>query len=229
VRGDPLGLRDRALIHTRKPCLVVFRPKRPKGSAALPMPGGGYERVVPDKEGDETTRWLTERAFVAFALFYRLPGGGWGEGPDTPLQDAQRGVRLVRSRAAAIGFSPDRMTIMGFSAGGHVVARLTTRFAAKAYGRVDASDELSARPKLLALIYPVITLDPTFLLHAADDRSVPVENTLIMFSALKAQATPTEMHVFEECGHGIGLRFVQNMPVAIWPGLFETPARRHGV
>lgn len=264
-RGDPKGLRDRALIHTRKPTLVVFRPKTPNGAAVMLIPGGGYERVVLDKEGYETARWLADRGYTCFVLFYRLPGDGWAAGPDAPLQDAQRGLRLVRSRAAAMGFSSDRVAIMGFSAGGHVAASLTTRFAARVYERIDAADDLSARPSLSALIYPVITMDPAsmhggsrkqllgvnptpeqialysperqigpdlppvFLLHAADDKAVPVENSLMMFSALKARPIPTEMHIFEEGGHGFGLRFVTGKPVAAWPGLFETFAKRHGV
>jgi acetyl esterase/lipase len=264
-RGDAKGLRDRALTHTRNPTLVVFRPKTPNGAAVMLMPGGGYERVVLDKEGYETARWLNARGYTCFVLFYRLPGDGWASGPDVSLQDAQRGLRLVRSRAAAMGFSPDRISIMGFSAGGHVAASLTTRFSAKVYDRVDAADDLSAKPNLSALIYPVITMDPTFmhagsrkqllglaptpeqialyspekqvaadlppvfLLHAADDKTVPVENTLAMFAALKAKAVPTEMHVFEEGGHGFGLRFTKDKPVAAWPGLFEAFARRHGL
>jgi len=264
-RGDPKGLRDRALTHTRKPTLVVFRPKTPNGAAVMLMPGGGYERVVLDKEGYETARWLNERGYTCFVLFYRLPGDGWAAGPDAPLQDAQRGLRLIRSRAAAMGFSPDRISIMGFSAGGHVAASLTTRFSAKVYDRIDAADDLSAKPNLSALIYPVITMDPTymhagsrkqllgptptpeqialyspekqvgadappvFLLHAADDPAVPVRNTLEMFVALKVKAIPTEMHVFEEGGHGFGLRFTKDKPVAAWPGLFETFAKRHGL
>ncbi len=264
-RGDPGGLRDRALIHIRKPILVVFRPRTPNGAAVMLIPGGGYKRVVLDKEGYESARWLADRGYTCFVLLYRLPGDGWSAGPDTPLQDAQRGLRLVRSRAAAMGLKPDRLAIMGFSAGGHVAASLTTRFAAKVYERIDAADDLSARPDLSALIYPVITMDPAsmhggsrkqllgsnptteqivlyspekqvsadlppvFLLHAADDKSVPVENALLMFSALRAKAIPTEMHIFDEGGHGFGLRFVTGKPVAAWPGLFETFARRHGL
>lgn len=264
-RGDPKGLRDRALNHTRKPTLVVLRPRTPNGAAVMLAPGGGYERVVLDKEGYETARWLAERGYTCFVLLYRMPGDGWAAGPDAPLQDAQRGLRLVRSRAAAMGFSPDRVAIMGFSAGGHVAASLTTRFAARVYDRIDAADDLSARPDLSALIYPVITMDPgsmhggsrkqllgasptpeqialysperqigpdlppVFLLHAADDKAVLVENSLMMFSALKARAVPTEMHIFEEGGHGFGLRFVNGKPVAAWPGLFETFAKRHGL
>lgn len=264
-RGDPKGLRDRAQIHTRVPKLVVFRPKTPNGAAVMLIPGGGYERVVLDKEGYETARWLAARGYTCFVLFYRLPGDGWAAGGDAPLQDAQRAIRVIRARAGAMAFSAERVAVMGFSAGGHLAANLTTRFDVATYALGDAADSLSAKPDLSALVYPVITLDPpfahggsrrqllaqsdspervlalspekqvreglspVFLLHAADDKSVPVENTLMMFSALKAKGAPLEMHVFEEGGHGFGLRFVSGKPVAAWPGLFETFARRHGL
>jgi hypothetical protein len=142
------GLRDRATTHTRKPTLTVFRPGKANGAAVVLMPGGGYERVVSDKEGFETARWLADRGYTCFVLLYRLPGDGWGAGPDAPLQDAQRAVRLARSKAAAMKFDPARVSIMGFSAGGHLAASLTTRFDAKVYDRVDAADDLSARPDL---------------------------------------------------------------------------------
>jgi acetyl esterase/lipase len=262
VAGAP---RDRAVTHTRKPTLTVFRPAKPNGAAVILMPGGGYERVVTDKEGFETSLWLADKGYTCFVLLYRLPGDHWGAGPDAPLQDAQRAVRLVRSRAAAMKFDPARIAIMGFSAGGHLAASLTTRFDAKVYDRVDAADDLSARPNLSGLIYPVISMadgpvhagsrkqllgpspspeqialyspdqgvtghePPVFLLHAADDPAVPVVNSLMMFTALQAKKIPTELHVFEEGGHGFGLRSIANRPVAAWPTLFETFAKRHGI
>lgn len=264
-RGDPKGLRDRAMAHTRKPILVVFRPKTPNGAAVMLIPGGGYQRVVLDKEGYETARWLNERGYTCFVLFYRMPADGWAAGGDAPLQDAQRGIRVVRSKAAEMGFSADRVAIMGFSAGGHLAANLTVRHDAQTYAAIDAADQLPTKPNLSALVYPVISLDPAiahagsrtnlltkdgsaeraltlspdkqvreglspvFLLHAADDTVVPVENALVMFAALKAKKIPTEMHVFEEGGHGFGLRFTTGKPVAAWPGLFETFAKRHGL
>lgn len=264
-RSDGKGPRDRAVTHTRKPTLTVFRPARPNGAAVVLMPGGSYERVVVDKEGFETARWLADRGYTCFVLVYRLPGDGWGAGADAPLQDAQRAVRLVRSRAAAIGFDPARVAIMGFSAGGHLAASLTTRFDAKVYDAVDVADALSARPDLSCLMYPVISLadgpahlgsrkqllgatptpdrialyspdqgvtartPPVFLVHAADDTTVPVANSLMMFTALKAKAVPAEMHVFEEGGHGFGLRAITGKPVAAWPELFVTFAKRRGI
>ena len=264
-RGDPKGLRDRAVTHTRHPTLTVFRPAKPNGAAVILAPGGGYERVVTDKEGFETARWLNGQGYVCFVLLYRLPGDGWGAGPDTPLQDAQRAVRLARSKAKAIGFDPARVAFMGFSAGGHVAGSLATRFDAKVYDPVDAADALSARPDLSCLMYPVVTMvdgpahdgsrkqllgpsptpeqialysaeqnvtdraPPVFLVHAADDKTVPVANSLMMFTALKAKAIPAEMHIFEEGGHGFGLRSIDGKPVAAWPELFETFAKRHGV
>lgn len=264
-RGDPNGVRDRAMAHTRKPVLMVFRPKTSNGAAVMLIPGGGYVRAVLDKEGYEMARWLNQRGYTCFVLFYRMPGDGWTAGADTPLQDAQRGIRLIRSRAAEMGFSPDRVAIMGFSAGGHLAASLTTRFADKTYAPVDAADDLSAKPNLSGLIYPVISMDPSiahagsrkelltadasperaaaisperlvttglspvFQLHAADDKSVPVANSLVMFAALRAKGVPTEMHIFEEGGHSFGLRGTPGKPVAAWPSLFETFAKRHGI
>jgi len=264
-RGDPKGVRDRAMAHTRKPILVVFRPKTPNGAAVMLIPGGGYQRVVLDKEGYEMGRWLSDRGYTCFVLFYRMPADGWAAGGDAPLQDAQRGIRLVRAKAAEMGFSADRVAIMGFSAGGHLAANLTVRYDAQTYATIDAADQLPTKPNLSALIYPVISMDPAiahagsrtslltkdaspdralqlspekqvreglspvFQLHAADDKTVPVENSLVMFAALKAKAVPTELHVFEEGGHGFGVRGTPGKPVAAWPSLFETFAKRHGL
>lgn len=259
------GLRDRAVTHTRKPTLTVFRPAKPNGAAVVLMPGGGYERVVTDKEGFETARWLADHGYTCFVLLYRLPGDGWGAGPDVPLQDAQRGLRLARSKAKAMGFDPARIAIMGFSAGGHLAASLTVRFEAKVYDRIDAADDLSARPDLSCLMYPVISMadgpvhagsrkqllgasptaeqiaayspdqtvtgrePPVILVHAADDGAVPVANTILMFTALRAKKIPAEMHVFEEGGHGFGLRSIAGKTVAAWPDLFVAFAKKHGV
>src|SRR5206468_12130926 len=93
-----------------------------------------------------------------FVLFYRLPAEGWASGPDTPLSDAQRAMRLVRHRAAAYGINPARICALGFSAGGHLCASLMTRFAARLYRPIDQADSLSARPNIAAPVYPVISM-----------------------------------------------------------------------
>lgn len=156
---------DRAVHGVTRPRLAVFRPDRPNGSAVMITPGGGYKWIVVDKEGYEIARWLTARGFTAFVLFYRLPGEGWSSGPDTPLADAQRAIRLIRSRARDFAIDPERVAAMGFSAGGHVCADLGVRFAANVYEPVDAADRLSAKPFCAAPIYPVVSMDPA-IAHA---------------------------------------------------------------
>ncbi|KHL24669.1 dienelactone hydrolase [Croceibacterium mercuriale] len=155
---DP-AIGDRSVQGIAVPRMVVFRPAQPNGAAMLVTPGGGYRLVVVDKEGYELARWMTERGFTVFVLFYRLPGEGWANRADVPLADAQRAMRLIRHRAAEYGIDPERVGAMGFSAGGHVCADLSTRFAHQAYTPVDAADQLSARPCASAPIYPVISMD----------------------------------------------------------------------
>jgi acetyl esterase/lipase len=263
-RPAAAGLRDRYVEHVAVPTLTVLRPARPNGAAMLIIPGGGYIRVVIDKEGFETGRWLNDRGVTAFVLRYRLPADGWTPRGDAPLQDAQRAVRLIRGRAAEFGLDPKRIGVLGFSAGGHLAASLATRHAAAIYARVDAADALSARPDLAVLGYPVILMQPpavhsgsrtqllghspsperltlatpsltvaadtppTLILHAVDDASVPVENATAMFAALRAAKVPAEMHLFQEGGHGFGLRGIAGKPVAAWPDLMLAWANRHG-
>jgi acetyl esterase/lipase len=141
-----------------RPRLNVFRPDHPNGAAVLLCPGGGYHHVVVDKEGYEMAAWLAARGYTAFVLFYRLPGDGWAAGPDVALADAQRAVRLIRQRASEFGLVPERLAIMGFSAGGHLCADLAARFATRTYEAVDRADALSARPYCAAAIYPVVSM-----------------------------------------------------------------------
>lgn len=260
-RPNPWNLRDRAVTGIRRPTLSVFRPAQPDGSALLIIPGGGYIRVALDKEGFESGRWFASRGVTVFALLYRLPADGWAAGANTPLQDGQRAMRLIRARAAEFGIDPNRVAAQGFSAGGHLAAGLATRWDETIAPAIDDADRLSARPDLVGLIYPVITMDPahahtgsrdqligdaptpereaayspdrnirtetppTFLLHAADDPAVPVANSLLMYQAVRAAGIGAEMHIFEEGGHGFGLRGVQDKPALAWPALFH----RYGV
>lgn len=249
------GFQDRFVTGVGRPLMTVFRPARPNGAAVLVIPGGGYIRVVIDKEGFEVGHRLAAAGVTAFVLRYRLPAEGWDRAADVPLQDAQRALRLVR----AAGF--ERVCAMGFSAGGHVAASLATRHADLVYAPVDAAEALSARPDLSALIYPVITMSapyahagsrtallgapspeheaaysphrhvdaatpPTFLVHAWDDPAVPIENSFGYLAALRAAKVPAEAHLFEEGGHGFGIYLARGKPAAAWPDLFLAWAAR---
>jgi acetyl esterase/lipase len=255
---------DRAVRGIVRPRLVVFRPAKPNGAALLVAPGGGYQRVVIDKEGYEIGRWLADRGWTVFVLFYRLPGDGWQAGANVALSDAQRAMRLIRSRAAAYGIRPDRVGAMGFSAGGHVCGDLATRFDAVTYAPVDPADRLSARPDITAPLYAVQSMSlpiahggsrerllgaaptpdqerahstaanvtprtpPCFLIHAEDDPAVDVENSLQFRAALKRAKIPVETHLFEQGGHGFGMRGAAGKPAEAWPSLFAGWARSHG-
>jgi len=144
-----------------RPRMKVFRPAKPNGSAMLVTPGGGYSVIVIDVEGYQIAPWLADRGWTVFVLYYRLPGDGWANRADVPLADAQRAMRLIRSRASHYGFDPARIGALGYSAGGHVCGDLATRFDAKVYDPVDAADRLSARPAIAAPIYAVQSMiDP---------------------------------------------------------------------
>jgi acetyl esterase/lipase len=150
---------DRIITGVSQPYLVVYRPKKPNGAALLVTPGGGYERIVLDKEGTALVPSFVDSGGVTlFVLRYRLPDAAHAEGANAPLADAQRAMRLLRARAGEWGVDPQRIGVMGFSAGGHVAASLGTRFDERTYAQVDAHDRVSARPDFMLLIYPVIDM-----------------------------------------------------------------------
>lgn len=155
---DP-AVPDRIITGVSQPYLVVYRPKRPNGTALLVTPGGGYERIVLDKEGTVLAPpFVDEGGVTLFVLRYRLPDAAHAEGANALLADAQRAMRLIRARAAEWGIHSHRIGVMGFSAGGHAAASLGTRFDERTYTPVDAHDRISARPDFMALIYPVIDM-----------------------------------------------------------------------
>lgn len=255
-------LRDRFAEHVTTPLLTMFAPKgAANGITLLIVPGGGYVRVVIDKEGFEAAEWFSARGFTCAVLRYRMPGDGWAAGADAPVHDAMRAIRILRKQP--FEGTPPRIGVMGFSAGGHLVARLITE-PNLAYQREDATDDVSARPDFAVLMYPVIATTgvsahggsvkqllaggvrepdlarlspdrnvtagtpPTLLIHAGDDASVPVENSLLMYSALQKAGVRSELHVFDQGGHGFGLRAVAGKDVAAWPTLVESWAKHAG-
>src|ERR1700712_4625050 len=151
---------DRFVTDIAQPLLTVFRPDKPDGSALLVAPGGGYRRVVIDKEGFEAAHRLNGSGVTVFVLRYRLPGEGWANAADVPLQDAQRPMRIIRARAADFKIDPKRVGVLGFSAGGHVAASLITRADEPVYKPIDKLDQIGARPDFAGLMYPVISMIP---------------------------------------------------------------------
>jgi acetyl esterase/lipase len=261
---DLAAYHDRYVDSVAAPLLTVFRPDRPNGAAILICPGGGYVRTVIDKEAFESARRFNASGLTAFVLRYRLPGEGWSNRSDVPLQDAQRAMRLIRANAARFPIDPARLGVLGFSAGGHVAASLATRFADAVYAPLDAADAFPARPAFAGLMYPVITMaaaahggsrdkllgenpspetiakyscerhvsaatPPSFVCYALDDDAVPpLGNGLAMYQALAAAKVKTELHAFQEGGHGFGIRLATGKPCAAWPDLFLAWARRGG-
>ena len=230
------------------------------GTAVVICPGGGYQTLSMDKEGYAVAKWLNSLGVSAFVLKYRL-------GPryhhPIELQDAQRAIRIVRSRAAEYGLQPDRIGIMGFSAGGHLASTAGTHFDAGNASAADAIDRAGSRPDFLVLCYPVITFGafahagsrrnllgdnpdpklvenlsnelrvtketpPTFLFHTTTDATVPVENSVMFYSALRKAGVPAELHIYERGPHGVGL--APNDPVlSSWPARLADWLRIHGL
>ncbi|MGN6818726.1 MAG: alpha/beta hydrolase [Sphingomonas sp.] len=153
------GADDIAWPHVASPMLTVVKPARPTGAAVLICPGGGYARVAVGRTGGSIARQFAARGITAFELLYRLPHDGWAAGPDAPLQDAQRAMRVIRAGAGTRWtVDPVRIAVAGFSAGGHLAARLASRSAQSTYQPQDATDRLPATPAVAGLFFPVITM-----------------------------------------------------------------------
>lgn len=142
-----------------KPSLTIYLPADEKatGAAVVICPGGGYGFLAMDHEGHQIARWLNSLGVAGFILTYRHRNSGAGYGHPAPLQDAQRAVRLVRSGAHKWGIDPNRIGILGFSAGGHLASSAGTHFDHRYNDAEDAIDQTSCRPDFMVLIYPVIS------------------------------------------------------------------------
>lgn len=229
---------DRAVIrlgNVSTPTLTMYRAPKDKntGAAVVVFPGGGYNILAMDLEGTEVCEWLNSIGVNAALLKYRVPKRAGLEKHAAALQDAQRAVGLVRSRASEFGFDPKRIGVLGFSAGGHLAAALSTSSEQRTYPSVDDADKTSCRPDFSVLIYPAyLTLKdqgdkinpetavnsntpPTFIAMTQDD-PVRVETGLFYSAALKQSGVPFELHIYPKGGHGYGLRRTEN-PVTAWP------------
>ncbi|QGY06065.1 alpha/beta hydrolase [Methylobacterium mesophilicum SR1.6/6] len=150
------------ITRVARPCLLVMRPANANGAAMIVAAGGGYEFIALGNEGVPVGRVLNAAGITVFLLIYRLPAESWGAGPDAPRQDAQRALRLVRARGTEFGVDPDRVGVLGFSAGGHLMGETAVGSALDLYPGVDATDAQPVRPALAGLIYPVITMRKPF-------------------------------------------------------------------
>lgn len=257
-RGKDGYLRIR---HVIKPMIKVFLSPEEKanGTAVVICPGGGYGHLSIEKEGDNFARWFNEMGVAGIVLKYRLPDEKIMKDQSIgPWQDAQEAVRIVRRNADKWKINPEKIGIMGFSAGGHLASTVAARFSEGKDG------DVSSRPDFALLIYPVITMKdeftheasrknllgnqpgkdlinrfsnelqiskktpPSFLVHSTDDRVVPVENSIRFYLALKRKGVPAEMHLYERGGHGYGFG-ASGETVSAWPESCKTWMQSHGL
>ena len=230
------GRRVIRLTGVTKPTVTFFPAPQANnsGTAIFVFPGGGYRILAFDLEGTEVCTWLNSVGVNCLVLKYRVPDAGPYPEHSEDLADAQRAVRLARSRAAEWKLNPDHIGVLGFSAGGHLAAALSNQADEKAYPSEDAADQLSAKPNFALMIYPGLLLaaertqlrsevipgsatPPTFLVQAEND-PVHVENTLVYYNKLMQAKVPAEMHIFAQGGHGYGLRRTE-LPITEWPKL----------
>jgi acetyl esterase/lipase len=233
-----------------QPTMTVYSPKGENtGAAVVVFPGGGYQILAIDLEGTEVCDWLTSKGITCVLLKYRVPNSGmhWDAKckcqitPKSPtaLEDAQRTLGLVRFHAANWHIDPHKIGVLGFSAGGHLVAAISTHFKHRLYPAVDAADKESCRPDFAVALYPghlwideekfelnpdihvTSQTPPTFLLQAEDDKVDDVNHSLVYYNALKNAGVPVEIHLYAQGGHAFGMRRTER-PITRWPQLVET-------
>ncbi len=214
------------------PAIELFLPDPSikNGSAIIVCPGGGYKILAYDKEGTEIAAWLNKLGFTAFVLQYRIP-----DKKDGAIQDIQRAIRIVRSNSQKWNLDPEKIGVMGFSAGGSLSARASTLFNKRTYSVVDKTDSLSCRPDFTMLIYPAYLdqgsdfsltpelqiskeVPPMFIFQTADDTYG--NSSLVMAGAMRSAKIPVELHMLSKGGHGYGLR-PGNVAAETWPLLAE--------
>jgi acetyl esterase/lipase len=233
-----------------QPTISIYSPTtKNTGAAVIVFPGGGFHGLAIDLEGTEICEWLASQGITGVLLKYRVPNSGpnWNEDckchvqPYAPaaLEDAQRAIGLVRLNAAKWHINPNKIGVIGFSAGGYMVADISTHFKKRAYSPIDAADKESCRPDFAIALYPghmnmegksfilnpnihfTKETPPTFLLQAQDDPVDTIDYSLLYYIGLKNADVPVEMHLYAQGGHGFALRRTK-LPITEWPQLVET-------
>lgn len=249
LRGD----RSETVLNVSRPTMTIYPPKgRNTGAAVVVFPGGGFRVVALTLEGTEVCDWIVSRGMTCILSKYRVPGSNHYWNPDCrcvidpkpprALQDAQRTVRLVRARAAELGVDPHKIGVMGFSAGGYLVAQTSNIFE-PSYTPIDEVDQVSSRPDFAIAFFPghlcrngafdpgmrvTERTPPTFLLQAWDDPVDPICNSTLYARALNKADVSTEVHLFARGGHAFALRR-DHSPDTVWPGLLENWLNQIGV
>lgn len=237
------------VTNVTRPTMTVYSPEaKNTGVAVVVFPGGGFQELAIDLEGTEVCDWLTSKGITCVLLKYRVPSLPYDWHCDCrphnrmistqSLEDAQRTMGLVRLHAAEWHVDPHKIGVLGFSAGGYLVAEISTNFERRLYAPVDAADKESCRPDFAVPVYPghlwvdgkgyklnpnvrvTRQTPPTFLVQAEDDNVDGVNQVLTYFIALKDAGVPAEMHIYAHGGHGFGLRRT-SLPITEWPGLVE--------
>lgn len=235
------------VVNIRKPTIDVFLAEKPNGTAVVVLPGGGFMKVVPDKEGSEAAPWLNAHGISVFVVRYRTNEITPKDEPawKRPLQDGQRAVRLLRANAEKWHIDKGKVGVLAFSAGGQVGAILHTADGVAAYDALDDVDKQSCRPDFSMLIYPWRAYDeatqkllpeikltakspPAFIVHTHDDRSSSMGSVLI-YAGLKKHNVQAELHIYGNGGHGYGMRPVKNSDIGTWPARASDWLVRQGV
>jgi acetyl esterase/lipase len=239
----------RLITNVTKPTLTIYRPAKEKdtGTAVLICPGGGYWDLYWQLEGEEVAAWLNSLGATGIILKYRVPRRPdevKGEPARRPLQDAQRAVRLVRSKAAEWGIRPQQIGMVGFSAGGHLAIATATSFDRQTYEPIDDVDKISCRPDFAIGAYsgylkakdkdeiaPGLHIPagtpPIFLAHGGDDIISPPEHSVLMYLALRKAGVPAELHVYATAAHDFGVR-PSDHPCSTWTQACATWLRHQG-